>query len=370
MFQWSATLDDVVSGESKGHPRAFLWIPENCQRVRAVVIADQNMEEEQLFQELAFRKTLSDLGFAEVWLVPAMGTNAFRFDQGEGERLEKLLTKLGEASGYKELEFAPLVPTGHSATAGWGWDVAAWKPERVLAVLSLSGIWPYYTTQHWGDRTSIDQVPGLTTKGEFEIQGNLEKGWYAGLKGDFYQKHPNDAFTQVVEPGDGHFATSAEKMALLDLYLRKAAQYRLPKEMPADGPVALRPIDAKKEGWRYEVWHVDAPPSAEAAPVADYKGKLERSFWAFDEEMAKAIEAFQARDRGKTNVLIGYKQKDGLTPPRPDHGQVHLKFEPVGDGLTFTLSGGFWDRVPPTPDGKGSEWGNWLGERDEDFCAG
>src|SRR5205823_3486492 len=121
--------------------RAFLWIPGDCQHVRAVVIADQNMEEEQLFQDPEFRKTLTELGFAEIWIVPAMGTNSFRFDQGEGEILESLLKKLADQSGYSELETAPLVPTGHSATAGWGWDVAAWKPERVLAVLSLSGQW-------------------------------------------------------------------------------------------------------------------------------------------------------------------------------------------------------------------------------------
>jgi hypothetical protein len=66
VFQWSAPLNDVISPESKEHPRAFLWIPENCQKVRAIVIADQNMEEEQLFQDPDFRKILSDLGFAEI----------------------------------------------------------------------------------------------------------------------------------------------------------------------------------------------------------------------------------------------------------------------------------------------------------------
>jgi hypothetical protein len=60
--------------------------------------------------------------------------------------------------------------------------------------------------------------------------------------------------------------------------------------------------------------------------------------------------------------LIGYSQKDGLTPPVPDHAMVHLKFQPIDDGLTFKLSGGFWDRVPPTHDGKPSEWAGWLSE--------
>jgi hypothetical protein len=361
VYQWSATIDQVVSPESKDHPRAFLWIPENCQRVRAVVIADQNMEEEQLFQEPEFRKTLTDLGFAEIWIVPAMGSNSFRFDQGEDEILERLLKTLADQSGYGELEFAPLVPTGHSATAGWGWDVAAWKPGRVLAVLSISGQWPYFGSKNWGDR-SVDDVPGLATKGEFEIKGSLEQGWYAGLKGDFYVKHPNNAFTQVVEPGDGHFSASKEKIALINLYLRKAAQYRLPADVPSDGPATLKPIDPKKDGWLFEVWHLDAPPSADAAPVTEYKGQRDRAFWAFDEEMVRSIEKFQSSFRGQPPLLIGYRQKDGLTAPTPDHGMVHLKFEPIDDGLTFKLSGGFWDRVPATRDGKPSEWEGWLGE--------
>jgi hypothetical protein len=96
--------------------------------------------------------------------------------------------------------------------------------------------------------------------------------------------------------------------------------------------------------------------------VAEYKGQRDHAFWAFDGEMAKAIEEFQSRFRGQPPVLIGYRQKNGLTPPIPDHGMVHLKFEPIDDGLTFKLSGDFWDRVPPAPDGKKSEWDGWLGE--------
>ena len=358
VYQWSTTIDEVVARESKAPSRAFLWIPEHCQRVRAVVIAIQNMEEEQLFQNAAFRKTLSDLGFAIVWITPPMGTNNFRFDQGEDKVLEHLLAKLADESGYTEISTAPLVPAGHSASASWCWDVAAWNPKRTLAVLSLSGQWPYFGNDFWAGR-SVDDVPGLTTKGEYEIQGNLEKGWYAGLKGDFYSKHPKAAFTQVVEPGDGHFSASDEKIALIDLFLRKAVQYRLPSTPNGE----LKPIDGSKTGWRYEVWHLNKPPEAAAAPVGQFKGKFDRSFWAFDEEMARAIETFQGTQRNKTNVLIGYRQKNGLTPLTPDHLMVHLKFEPLDDTLTFKLTGGFFDTVPAakTKDDKPAGWQRMLG---------
>ena len=38
VWQWSVTVDSVVSGETKDHPMAFLWIPENCKQVRGVVV--------------------------------------------------------------------------------------------------------------------------------------------------------------------------------------------------------------------------------------------------------------------------------------------------------------------------------------------
>ena len=37
-WQWSAEVDSITIGDTTAHPRAFLWIPPDCQRVRAVGI--------------------------------------------------------------------------------------------------------------------------------------------------------------------------------------------------------------------------------------------------------------------------------------------------------------------------------------------
>jgi hypothetical protein len=368
-YQWSVSVEGVSHDRlDPDYPRAFLWIPPDCKRVRAVVLSQNNMEEESILEDSNFRKTLSDLGFAEIWITPTLGSIHFRFDTGADVILNKTLQDLADASGYQEISFAPLVPIGHSAMASFPFDVAAWNPGRTLAAISISGQWPYYrdvnmnvnSSPEWGDKT-VDGVPCLTTKGEYEIQGNTD-GWYFHLKGDSLKKHPQTVFTQVVEPGEGHFNATADKITLISLFLRKAAQYRLPADAPLDGPATLTPIDPTQTGWLFDQWHLKDGPASPAAPVADYQGNRDQAFWAFDEEMAKAIEDFQSKFRGEANVLVGYKQKDGLTPPRPDHGMVHLKFEPQDDGVTFKLTGGFWDTVPPTADGKGSEWAGWLGE--------
>jgi hypothetical protein len=120
------------------------------------------------------------------------------------------------------------------------------------------------------------------------------------------------------------------------------------------------------------VWHLDKPPVSPAAPVGTFKGKLDQSFWAFDEEMAKAIEKFQSPQRNKLNTLIGYRQKAGLVPPAPDHVMVHLKFEPIDDSLTFKLTGGFFDAVPAakTKDDKPAGWQRLVGQYKTDVAQG
>jgi hypothetical protein len=99
---------------------------------------------------------------------------------------------------------------------------------------------------------------------------------------------------------------------------------------------------------------------APAAPVGQYKGDPANAFWWFDEEMAKAAEAFQARQRGKA-ALLGYVQ-DGAVVPQVNgtHQQVTLKFLPGDDGVTFKLTPSFLDTVP---EGRPARWtGKKAGE--------
>jgi hypothetical protein len=383
-YQWSAPVDEVISTETNEHPRAFLWVPPACQRVRAIVIGQHNMQEEPILEHPVFRKAMAELCFAEVWVTPAMGSNHFRFDKGAGEMLNHLTATLAAISGYAELARAPLVPVGHSAMASFGWDMAAWDRQRVLAVISSSGMWPYFKEQRadlngspdWGERT-VDGVPGLVVKGEYEVGGDMRTGWYAGLKGDSLKRHPMTALTHVVEPGGGHFEVSDQRAALLALFLRKAAQYRLPRAASADGSARLTPIDPRRTGWLFDGWQLDTAAAAPAAPVARYKGPRDQAFWAFDGDMARAIERLQARFRHQRTLLVGYRQQAGRVRPRPDHAMVHLKFEPQGDGLTFRLSGEFWDQLPgdgkPDPvtniEGTGG-WGNMLSEGKRTVRAG
>jgi len=80
-YQWSVSVANVSDqsltfhGEpagslDHGYPRAFLWIPPDCKRVRGVILSQNNMEEESILENANLRKTMSDLGFAEIWITP------------------------------------------------------------------------------------------------------------------------------------------------------------------------------------------------------------------------------------------------------------------------------------------------------------
>jgi hypothetical protein len=348
-WQWSVGVDSVVSSETNDHPRAFLWIPPNCQRVRAVVVGQHNMEEEPILEHPQFRETMAELGFAVVWITPGFDLN-FRFDRGAGEHFDKMMGALAEVSGYDELKDAPVVPIGHSAAASFPWNFAAWKPDRTLAALSVSGQWPYGSNPEqfpgwWADR-NIDGVPGLVAMGEYEWADEN------GTKGARQrQEHPKMPLSMLGCAADGHFAATDEKVAFLCLYLRKAAQYRLDA-----ASTKLKPIDPTTSGWLVDRYRKDQSPKSPAATVGDYKGNPAEAFWFFDKEIALAAESFDAGQRGKKAALLGYVQDGKVVEQNPKlHQQVPLTFlpDPSGDGLTFRLSARFIDTVP---EGRPTRW--------------
>lgn len=342
-WQWSIPVPSEKPDH--GPARAFLWIPPQCQQLHGIVLAQHNMEEISILENPIFRNGLAELSFAEIWVAPPFD-HLFRFDQGAGDTFNNLVSRLADESGYSELKIVPVVPMGHSAAASWPYYFAAWNPDRTLAVLSISGQWPYFRDRNfapdiWGSRT-VDFVPCLESMGEYESAATWSR---EGLHER--QTHPLTPLSMLANPGEGHFASSDKKAAYLALYLRKAAQYRLPENLDLSTPPRLRPIDPTKSGWLAEKWKPDQAPSTPPAPVAAYRGDPKQAFWFFDEEIATATIRHQAEFRGLKPQLLGFVQNGITVPQDASHLQVTLKFIPESDGLTFKLSAAFYDSVPP-----------------------
>jgi hypothetical protein len=342
-YQWSALVEPSAAEPAK-HPRAFLWIPPTCTRVRAVVVGQNNMIEEGIFAHPDFRAALSQLGMAEVWVAPPFD-GVFDFNQGAGDRFDAMMKSLATESGYTELAFAPVVPIGHSACASYPWNFAAWNPGRTLAILSVHGDAPLtpltgsgHPNPHWGDRR-IDGVPGLMVMGEYEW---MEDRLLPALK--FRREHPKIPLCVLAEPGRGHFDYADGLVKFLAMFIRQAAAARLPMDGPLDQPPILRPVDPAK-GWLVERWHLDQPRKIPPAPADKYTGDPGDAFWAFDQECAEAVQHYRADQVGKKPQLLGFVQDGKVVPQIDVHEQVRLRFEPEPDGVTFHVHATFLDTV-------------------------
>lgn len=375
VWQWSVPVDSINLNHSDQHPRAVLWIPPNCGQVRAVVLAQYNLLEDGVLQDPAFRRNLSNLGIGEILIAPTFDTwqNTTNNDAAN-KKFDALLKALGEESGYTELQYAPLIPLGHSAMATFPWDFAAWNPQRTLAILSVHGDAPLthltgngHPNADWGDR-NIDGIPGVMIMGQYEW-------WEDRLTPAFaYKKaHPATPLAAFCDAGNGHFNYSDQLVEFLGMFIRKAAECRIPdfpgnsrgneaqtekdKFEPLDvGCYQLKPVDPRR-GWLVDRWRSNQPPAAAAAPYAEYTGNRDEAFWCFDGEMARFIENAYARQRGKLPQLTGVVQDGQLIPQNPkSFAQVQLKFPPLDTSLIFQIQGAFLDSVPP-----GSNPEKWAG---------
>ena len=297
-----------------------------------------------ILQHATWRRALTELGVAAVFVVPSIDA-VFRFDQGAGERFDRILRALADASGYEEIASAPIVPMGHSAHASFPWNFAASNPGRTLAVLSLKGDAPRTDltgsgrpNPDWGSRT-LDGVPGLMVMSEYEW-------WEARLAPllAYRRAHPASPLLLVADAGHGHFDATDSLVDLLVLFLRKTAAARL----PADGTEALRAVDPT-HGWLTDRWRGDEAPRAPAAPFADYAGPRDEAFWCTDEELARAIESHYVTSRGRQRSQVGWLQGGALLPLTNSHAGVELDFLPEADGVTFKLGAEWVVPLPPSP---------------------
>lgn len=341
-WQWSAPVSNVVSEETKDHPVAYLYIPPNCKRVRGVVVGQHNMIEEGIFEHPAFRKMLADLDFAVVWITPNFSIT-FDFHNKAGEQFNDMMKSLADVSGYTELEYAPIVPFGHSALASYPWNFAAWNPGRTLAAVSIHGDAPLTKltgsgkpNPDWENRV-IEGVPGLMVMGEYEWwEDRITPGF------DYVSKHPKAPITFFADAGHGHFDYSDEMIDYISLFIRKAAKYRLPDKIVNGKAVALKNIDPEK-GWLTDRWHKDSLPLSKRAPYKKYNGNRYNACWVFDKEMAIKTEAFYAVARGKKNQYIGFVQNGTIIKPAGGHAIFNIPFIPLQDGISFHLKAFFTD---------------------------
>ena len=314
MYQWSVELKGYISTETGKAPNAYLWIPDGCQQVKAVVLAQQNMTEEMIFKMPVFQERMRELGVGLIWVAPWFSQN---WDPQTGcqQTFEQMMAGLAGQSGHKELEHVPIIPLGHSAQATFPWNFAAWNPDRTLCIISFHGDAPrtnlcgYGTANvEWGRKRNIDGIPGLMIEGEYEW-------WEARVRPAlaFQMMYPKACISFLCDAGKGHFDLCEETQDYIVRFIGKALQEPRPKG-----------------GIYYSRWQASGLESQDPHD----------QFWYQDEEMVALTRARYKESLGKQMQYVSAKVNDQLLTYNPDS---HIKLNTSITGDEFTVEPVFTD---------------------------
>ncbi|ADY54291.1 hypothetical protein Pedsa_3762 [Pseudopedobacter saltans DSM 12145] len=344
VWQWRVPMRDEQGKIKSDYANAFLWIPEKCKKLNAVILVQHNMIEEGILEHPKFRKQMMQLGIGEIWLTDNI-SQSFAQQEQDNAAVNRILDELADKSGYKELKHIPIIPMGHSAMATYPWNFALANKERTLAVISLKGDAPSTNLTgygranvNWKDK-NIDGIPGLMVMGEYEWwQDRITPGF------KYIEQHPNSPITWYADAGRGHFDSSEQLIGLLNLFIKKAKEHRF-----VEGSDALKPVDVKS-GWLMESWKKDNFAPVYPAKYVEFKGNRSTASWCFDAELVKYIERVYKRQAGKEQQYLGYIQNGLVVTPKKTHANYHLLWQSQADGVTFNVRSFFADssRAKPT----------------------
>jgi hypothetical protein len=345
----------VPVATAKGTNRAWLWIPPAATQVRGVVMAGMTLMEREFVEDGVIRRACADEQLALVFLNCGLAA----------PDLTRLLADFASVSGYEELTRAPLFFVGHSAGGPQAKERAIQFADRCFGVVQYRGGVP------GGSNAVPPGIPALMMIGQFDEFGGTmrddagREAWEGGRDAlaAFRAANERNLGSVVVEPGAGHFAWSERNAKYLALFLRKAAQARIPADWPSNllwqvqqkvaGPLptALREINPSS-GWLAELPARGAGRHA-AASHGKFAGSKTNAAWHFDREMAEATVAYHTGLSGRRDQFIRWSD-----PVWVDAGARFFltKVQWVGDGQTFEVHPVYADKYPGLYVGKGPRW--------------
>lgn len=340
VFQYAISLS-----VKKGNATSFLWIPPEAKQVRGVLMAGMTLAERELVKDPQIRQACAAEQLAIVFLTTGFGS----------VDIQQVLDEFAKVSGYRELSIAPLFFVGHSAGGPQAKAAAAKFAARCFGVMQYRGGAPSW------EPPLPPGIPALMMLGQFDEFGkammrdeNGRENWENGRDemARFRALDPASLGSIVIEPGAGHFAWSERSAAYLALFLRKAAQARIPDwPLDASTPVTCKRIDPAS-GWLADL-SIKTPGEHPPASFNDYKGDKTRAGWHFDRELALATLAYH-QGIGKKDQFIRWTESYSVEAgARFFFNEIKW----VQDGQTFAVHPVYANTYPKTQkDGKGPRW--------------
>ena len=332
---------------SSNKASAYLWIPEQCKKVRGLLILCANVPEHRLVGHPAIRDVCAKNDLGIVWCVPSFMN--FRKDKDKNinnaqdyktstKFLQELLDGLAKTSGYNEIATVPWLPIGESGHLLMVDALVEFHPERCIA-----GVWLKNNHLPPKNRT----VPALVAFGSAQewsqTQSDIRTNWnniakaYQGVL-DQRKQNPSWPLSYLIDGSSGHFDCSEKLATFLAHYIDCVTKVRIAD----DG--SLKNISLESG------WLADMPvPNRENHPAKSFPEvalELRGLPWFFDKESAEAAQSFAAINWRAETQLPGFTDASGKILPFNFNGISNLEPKYEADGVTFTLRGVMLDQLP------------------------
>ena len=319
--------------------KVLLWLPPEARTIRGLLVGGQLGIELEIALDPEVRRACADNALGIVYFSPHISGVFHYWEEGntDAARWLKAFDDLARRSGHPELRRVPWITMGHSTAGIFCRNVAYRWPQRVAGILHIkSG--NFHQKNHLPPSGSLAGIPLVAFNGQFETfgpEGGLrpeygrETQWVFVLKDieKFKEKDPNHLMSIWLDLGGDHFHGSPELSRYAALFIRKAARYRIPAELPTgEGELACLPLRLE-DGWLMDpdLYNPSHPPAA----YKDYAGDKTRALWHFDEEIALA-NAQHHKNLGNHQCL----------------SNPVCTWLDEGDGWTFQARADFLDAIP------------------------
>ena len=337
---------------SKTNSKLYLWIPENCKKLRGIVIMCSNVPEHMLVGHAAIRKACKSNDLGIIWGTPSFMN--FRKTVRDGKSLnmaleyktavnflQQMLNRLAETSGYAEVANVPWLPMGESGHLLMVDALMENSPERCIAGVFIKNnhlppmnrevptLVAFGTAQEWGQ----DQV-------DIRTRWNDINDAYNGVL-DQRKQHPNWPLSYLIDGSSGHFDCSEKLANYFAHYIDLAAKARLSN----DGSTQLKPVQLEKG------FLADMPvPGHEHHTVTAFsKTQPEATAlpWFFDRASALEAQSFAAINWKAATQIPAFLNDSGNIAPFIFNGISKIVLSQMEeDGVTFTIKPILLDRIP------------------------
>lgn len=331
---------EYVAG-TKRNAAAYLWIPEQCQQLRGLLILGQNVPEHLLVGHPALRKVCAEQNLGIVWSTPSY----FNLNNQDPAKtvafLQQLLNGLAKTSGYDEVATVPWLPIGESMHLKMVGQLLDVVPARCIAGVFVKNgylkgknretpvLMTIGTSQEW-DQENVDirtRWQDLSVYDNFVKERTAFPKWPASI---------------LVDGGSGHFDCPEPMIQYIADYTRAAVEARLPKPGEKE---KLKPVTLD-EGYVAEL-PLPGRESFSPARYSQTEGARHSTPWFFNKALASTACSTAAINwKAKTQIPV-FLNADGTRVPMAYRGITRpIPVKTGADGITFELKGEMLAAIP------------------------